>query len=224
MRIDFDAAVVDSGDATVGQVTGVVFERESRRVAGFLVRADGSVPREVFVMSGQAARIERERVTLALTGEEFVALPDARQHFYAEPGQDLDAEIAAAEAEMGLPDTPDPDERAEPSRIPGIAFLPNMMIPIEVERAAFPEGQVALDAGLRVITADGEELGHPGGVAIDDDAQLVGLVVGGDEEVVIGYDWLDQLDEDANEVTLTVTRGELTARPAAGDAAPEGSA
>lgn len=209
MRIDIDAAVVDRGGADAGRVGGLVFERASRRLAGFLVRIDGAVPREVLVAAAGAARIEPARIALALAAGELADLPDARQRLYVEAGQDMEAEVAAAEAETGPPDTPDPEERPAPSAIPGIAFLPNMMIPIEVERSALGAGQVALEEGLRVIAADGEDLGQANAAILDEELQLIGLLVGDEDQLVVGYDWLDQLDENANEVTLTVTRAEL---------------
>ena len=209
MRIDIDAEVVDRDGQPAGRLHELVFERESRRVAGFLILTGGGVPREVSVMPGQVGHVEQTRLTLTLSGEELARLPDARQRLYVAPEQDLEAEVAAAESETASPDQPDPDERPAPSAIPGVALLPNLMIPIEVERSAIAADHVALGEGLRIVTADGEELGHPGGVVINDDAQLVGLVVREDEELVIGYDWLDQLDEDAGEVTLTVDRAGL---------------
>ena len=110
-----------------------------------------------------------------------------------------------------MPDTPDPDEEPAHSVIPGVALTPGMMIPLEVERTAFDEGQVPLGAGLRVVAADGEDLGWSRGVVVDE-AQLVGLVVGnGDDELVIPHDRLDQLDTGADELTLTVERGALAA-------------
>lgn len=209
MRIDIDAAVVDRDGADAGRVGGLVFERASRRLSGFLVRIDGAVPREVLVAVEGAARIEPARIALTLAAGELADLPDARQHLYVEAGQDMEAEVAAAEAATGPPDTPDPEERPTPSAIPGIAFLPNMMIPIEVERSALGEGQVALEEGLRVIASDGEELGEANAAILDEELQLIGLLVGDEDQLVVGYDWLDQLDENANAVTLTVTRAEL---------------
>ncbi len=218
MRIDIGADVVDSGGAAAGKLSGLVFEREARRVAGFLVRVDGALPREVFIMPGQAARIEQGRVALALSGDEFAALPDARQHLYVTPEQDLAEEVAAAESASASPAIPDPDERPTPSAIPGIALVPNLFIPFEVERSAFGENEVALENRLRVITDDGEELGQFRGAVVNDDAQLVGIVVGNDERV-IDYDRLDQLDDDANVLTLTIPRAALDAATGEGQGA-----
>ena len=47
MRIDLGAGVVDESGQAAGTLTALVFERESRRVAGFLVRVDGAIPRDV---------------------------------------------------------------------------------------------------------------------------------------------------------------------------------
>lgn len=209
MRVDIGAEIVDRDGQPAGRLHELVFERESRRVAGFLIVSGGGVPREVFAMPGQVGQVEQGRLTLALSGEDLAQLPDARQRLYVVPEQDLEAEVAAAESETASPERADPDERPAPSAIPGLALLPNLMIPIEVERSAVTADQVALGAGLRIIAADGEALGQLGGAVIDDDARLVGLILQGDEGLVIDYDWLDQLDEDAGEVTLTVDRAGL---------------
>ena len=47
------------------------------------------------------------------------------------------------------------------------------------------EGQIALGAGLRLLTPEGEEIGRLGGVVINQDAQLEGLVLAGDDEQVL---------------------------------------
>jgi len=206
MRIDLDTRVVNRDGAAVGRLDEIVFERESRRVAGFIVLTDEVVPREVFVMVGQVAQIEQDRLALELSDEEVVALPDAREHLFVTPGQDLDAEVAAAESPSASPDIPDPDERPRFSAIPGIALTPNLIIPLEVERTLIGEGQIALGAGLRLLTPDGEEIGRLGGVIVNEEAQLEGLILAGDEGRVIDYTTLDELDEDANE--LTVRNGE----------------
>src|SRR4051794_37162855 len=166
MRIDLDARVVNKDGAVVGRLHEVVFDRESRRVAGFLVVTEEVAPREVFVMVGQVAQVEQDRLELALSDEEVVALPDARQHLFVAPGQDLDAEIAAAASPTASPEVPDPDERPRFSAIPGIALTPNLFIPLEVERTILDEGQIALGAGLRILTAAGEEVGQLGGVVV----------------------------------------------------------
>ena len=86
--------------------------------------------------------------------------------------------------------------------IPGIALTPNLFIPLEVERTILDEGQIALGAGLRILTAAGEEVGQLGGVVVNDEAQLEGLVLAGGEDQIIDFTLLDELDEDANELTL----------------------
>ena len=42
MRLDIDAEVVDRGGDAAGWLSGLVFERESRRVAGFLDRREAA--------------------------------------------------------------------------------------------------------------------------------------------------------------------------------------
>lgn len=222
MQVDIGAEVVDSEGATTGHLAALVFDRASRRVAGFLVRADGSVPRDIFVMPGQMARIDQERLALTLSGDEFAGLRDAREHLYVAPGQTIEEEIAAAkEAEDAgdLPDTPDPDEAPAATVIPGFALLPGLLTPIEVERSAIAEGQVALGEGLRVLAADGADVGQLTGVILDE-ASLVSIVVSGETRLV-GYDWLDHLDDGANELTLTIDSADLpTATDPANDRAP----
>ncbi len=217
MRIDLGAGVVHEGGQAAGTLTGLVFERESRRVAGFLVRIDGALPREVFLRPGQVAQVEQQQLTLTLTGQEFEDLPDAREHLYVQPGQEVEEEVAAAEdAEDAedLPVTPDPDEAPSLTTIPGFPLLPGFTTPLEVERTAMAEGEIALGEGLRVVDQDGEEIGRVVGATIDD-TRLVELVVRGDEELLIHYDLLDQLDEDANELVLTANGEELRAGDAA---------
>lgn len=203
MRIDLDTRVVNRNGESVGRLNEIVFERASRRVAGFIVLTEEVAPREVFVMVGQVERIEWDQLVLALSDEDVVALPDAREHLFVAPGQDLDAEVAAAEADTASPTIPDPDERPRPSAIPGIALTPNLMIPLEVERSVIGEGQIALSAGLRLIASDGAEIGQLGGVMLNDEAQLEGLIVAGDGRI-INYATLDTLDEDANELHVRV--------------------
>jgi sporulation protein YlmC with PRC-barrel domain len=202
MRIDLDARVVNKDGAAVGRLHEIVFDRESRRVAGFLVVTEEVAPREVLVMVGQVAQVEQDRLDLTLSDEEVVALPDVRQHLFVAPDQDLEAEVAAAESATASPDVPDPGERPRFSAIPGIALTPNLFIPLEVERTILGEGQVALGAGLRILTAAGEEVGQLGGVVVNDEAQLEGLVLAGGEDQIIDFTLLDELDEDANELTL----------------------
>lgn len=204
MEVRVGAEVVERDGAGVGRLAGMVFERESRRAAGFVVRVDEGTPREVFVMAGQAGQIDTDRIALTLGREEFDALPDAREHLFVESGQDLEAEVAAAEAgsDAALVETPDPDERPRASAIPGVALLPQMMFPFEVERTAFAEDQLSLEEGLRILDADGGEVGHLGGFVLNGAAQLEGLILSGGDGETIGYNRIDHLDEDAREVTL----------------------
>ena len=226
MRIDLGAGVVDEGGQAAGTLTAFVFERESRRVAGFLVRVDGAVPREVFLRPGQVAQVEQQQLTLTLTGQEFEDLPDAREHLYVQPGQEVEEEVAAAEAVDSASDLaapPDPDEAPTPTTIPGFPLLPGFTTPLEVERTVIAEDQIALGEGLRVVGQDGEEVGRVVGATIDD-TRLVEVVVRGDEELLIHYDLLDQLDEDANELVLTADRDEIEsggAEPADGETVPD---
>ena len=212
MRLDIDAEVVDRGGDAAGWLSGLVFERESRRVAGFLALLDGTVPREVLVLPGQVAHVERRQIALALPKDELDSLPDAFEHLYVAPGQDVEEEVAAAEAvepaeEPAL--VPDPDERPEPSAIPGFPLLPGYTTPLEVERSAVPESHIVLREGLRVIAADGDDLGHFGAAVIVN-TRLAGLILRGDEDLFVAYEWLDRLDDDAGELTLTVGRAELS--------------
>lgn len=202
MRIDIDAAVLNRDGTTVGQLREIVFERGSRQVAGFLVLTDEAATREAFVLVGQVAEVEQDRLTLALTDEEFIALPDARQHFFVAPDQDMEEEIAAAEAPGASPEMPDPDERPLHSVIPGIALTPNLLIPLEVGRSIMDEEQFALGAGLRVLLPGGEEIGQLGGVIVNDHAQLEGLVLRGGEGRVIDFATIDRVDEDENAIIL----------------------
>jgi hypothetical protein len=153
-------------------------------------------------MVGQVAQVEQDRLALTLTDEEFVALPDARQHLFVAPDQDLDAEVAAAESASASPAAPDPDERPRLSALPGFALTPNLFIPLEVERTLLDESQIALGEGLRILTPAGADVGQLGGVIVNDEAQLEGLVLAGGEGRVIDFALLDELDEDANELTL----------------------
>lgn len=197
-------AVVESGGAAVGRLVGMVFEEESRRAAGFVVRPGEGPPREVFIMAGQAGQVEADRIALTLSREEFVALPDAREHLFVGPGQDLAAEVAAAEAapEGAPPATPDPDERPRNTAIPGVALLPQMLTPFEVERTAFAANQLALEEGLRIVSADGETLGRLGGFVLNDAAQLAGVTLADRDGETIEYTRIDRLDEDARELVL----------------------
>src|SRR5947209_20158718 len=109
MQINLDAPVETSGGESVGRLNEIVFALDSRRVAGFLVVVDGPTPREVLVMVGQVAEVSVDRITLSLSDAEVADLPDAHQHLYVAPGQDVEDEIAAAEGPEGEQTIPDPD-------------------------------------------------------------------------------------------------------------------
>jgi sporulation protein YlmC with PRC-barrel domain len=219
MLLDLTATVVDRDGKKVGELNEVAFERESRRIAGFLVRTNEGVPREVFIRAGQAARIERDLITLTLTAANFQALPDAREHLYVEPDDDLTAELDA-EDEAHTATTPDPDEQPRFSAALGIPVTPNMLIPIEIERTLLADDQVAFSDRLRIIAADGAEVGQLGGVVVNDEAQLAGLIVAYTGHVV-DYGLIERLDEDAGEIVLTAYNpetGQLEDDEAAGQA------
>jgi hypothetical protein len=208
MRIAMGAEVVDVGGQQAGRLTGLVFERESRRVAGFIVRVGGSLPREVFVRPGEVAEVEELRLALTLPGGNLAHLPDAWQHSYVLTDQDLDEEVAEAAGDTSL--RPDPAERPRATTIPGFDLLPGYTTPLEVERGAATAGEVALGEDLRVLTADDEDLGRLTAVEVDE-TRLTGIVVrddraGDDADLVVPAGWLDRLDEDADALYLTVDR------------------
>lgn len=211
MRIDFGTAVVDATGDTVGAVSGLAFEEQSWRVAGFLVRLHGGVPREIVIQPGQVTRIARDRLILALDREELRLYPDARQHLYVAPGQELAEELAAAETEGNLPATPDPDERPTPTAIPGFALLPGFTTPLEVERSVIAESQFAFGEGLRVVTRDGEDLGPLVGITIEE-TRLTSVILR-DNERAIPDDLLAGIDEDGNQLLLRVDAADLNETP-----------
>jgi hypothetical protein len=200
--INLSARVVNRNGEAVGQLNEVVIDLESRRVAGFLVVTEEAAPREVFVMVGQVAEIAPDRLVLDLTDQEFVALPDARQHLYVAPDQDMETELASAESEAASPAQPDPDERPAPSAIPGIALTPNLIIPLAVERDILDEDQIALRDGMNVRTHAGDGLGQVRGVVVDGGAHLIALSVWGDEVRTLDFDLIDTIDDDENELLL----------------------
>lgn len=208
MRIAFGTAVVDATGDTVGAVSGLAFEERSWRVAGFLVRLAGGVPREILIQPGQVTRIARDRLTLTLDRGELRLYPDARQHLYVAPGQELAEELAAAEAEGELPAAPDPDEWPAPTAIPGFALLPGYTTPLEVERSLIAENQFAFGEGLRVVTRDGEDLGPIAGVTIEE-TRLTSVILR-ENERAIPDDLLAGIDEDGNQLLLTVAAADLT--------------
>lgn len=203
-RLRLAARVVNRQGEAIGRLNEVVVEIESRRLAGFHIVSDEAAPRELFVMVGQVAEFTPEQLTLDLSDDEFVALPDARQHLFVAPDQDLDEEIADAESGHASAATPDPDERPVPTALPGIALTANMLIPLEVERAIMDDGQIALRDGMRILTAAGEEVGQLGGVVVDGEARLLALLLGDEAGDLIDYNLIEAIDDDANELTLFV--------------------
>ena len=201
-RFDLATTVTNREGAAVGRLNGVVVERDSRQIAGFHLLTDELAPREVFVMVGQVEHFAGDRFALTLTDAEVVALPDAQQHFFVAPQQEIDDEIADAESGQASANAPDSDERPTFSAIPGIALTPNLLIPTEVERAIVDDEQLVFRAGMRVLSATGEEVGQLAGFVVDDEARLLALDLQGNDERQIAYTELDTLDDDSNELTL----------------------
>lgn len=202
--INLSARVVNRDGAALGRLNEVVVEIESEQVVGFLVMTDEVAPREVFIDVGQIAEIEPTQLTLDLSDEEFVALPDAREQLFVAPDQDIEEEIAAAESPAASPAAPDPDERPAPSAIPGIALTPNLVVPVAVERDVLGEGEIALRDGMRIRTDEGEEIGQIDGVIVDDELQLLALTLLGEEGEAILFSAIDTIDDDANELIVVV--------------------
>lgn len=200
--ISLATRVVNRKGEAVGQLYEVAVDLDSQRVAGFLVVTDEAAPREVFVMVGQVEEIAEDRLVLSLTDREFVSLPDAREHFFVAPDQDVAAEIASAESDAASPTLPDPAERPAPSAIPGIALTPNLLIPLEVERDILGERQIALRDGMNVRAHAGDDLGQLQGVVIDRGARLAALSVRGDGVRLIDYERIAMIDDDAGELVL----------------------
>jgi sporulation protein YlmC with PRC-barrel domain len=194
--------VVNRNGEAVGQLNEIVVDRESQRVAGFLVVTEEAAPREVYVMVGQVAEISEYRLMLDLSDREFVSLPDAREHFFVAPDQDVAAEIAGAESGAASPSQPDPGERPAFSVIPGIALTPNLLIPLEVERDIIGEGQVTLRDGMHIRTHTGDDIGQLQGVIVDGAARLASLSIAGNGVRTIDYALIDTIDDDASELTL----------------------
>ena len=116
MQLNLGVPVAVSSGQAIGYLNEIVFALDSRRVAGFLVVVESPTPREVLVMVGQVAEVAEDRITLDLSDDEVAALPDARQHLYIAPEQDIEGEIDAAEGSQGLPTIHDPAERPVPHR------------------------------------------------------------------------------------------------------------
>ncbi len=201
-QLSLAARVVNRDQEPIGHLHEVVVERESQRIAGLHIISDEIAPRELFVMIGQVAAFTTDEITLALTDEEFVALPDARQQIFVTPEQDLDEEIADAEADTASPSTPDPDEHPVLSELPGIALTPNLLIPIAVERSIMDEAQIALRHGMRLLTGDGEEIGYLGGILVDPEARLQALVLNNLDADTVDAHLIGAIDDDANELFL----------------------
>lgn len=206
--INLSARVVNRDGALVGRLNEAVVEVETEQVVGFLVVTDEAVPREVFLDIGQIAELEPTQLKLDLSDEEFVALPDAREHLFVAPEQDPEAEIDRAE-EAAAADTPDPAERPAPSAIPGIALTPNLLVPLEVERAVIGEDQVALRDGMRIRTEEGDEVGQIDGIILDDEAHLIALTLLGQDGEAILFSVIDTIDEDANELIIGLEDDDL---------------
>ncbi|HEY8598635.1 MAG TPA: hypothetical protein VIL85_09405 [Thermomicrobiales bacterium] len=226
LRLSLAARVVNREGAAIGQLNEIVVELASRRIAGFHIVSDEVVPRELFVMVGQVSEFDADQLTLGLSDEEFVALPDARQHLFIAPGQDLDAEIADAESGHASAAKPDPDERPVPTGLPGIALTPNMLIPMEIERSIMDDDQIALRAGMRIIAADGEEIGRLGGVVVDKEARLIGIALSDERGDTIDYSLIEAIDDDSNELILLakeLTEAETNAETPLAAPAVEGS-
>jgi sporulation protein YlmC with PRC-barrel domain len=202
LRLSLAARVVNREGEPIGRLNEVVVEIESRRIAGFHIMSDEVVPRELFVMAGQVAEFDAEQLTLDLSDEEFVALPDARQQLFVAPDQDLDAEIADAESGNASAGRPDPDERPVPTGLPGIALTANLLIPMAIERSIMDDEQIALRDGMRILSGDGEEIGNLGGVVIDHEARLLALALGDESGETIDYRLIGTIDDDANELAL----------------------
>src|SRR5262249_10690110 len=148
--------VVHREGEAIGQLHEVVIDIETEELVGFLVMTEEAAPREVFVEVAQVAEMEPDLLVLDLSAEDIAALPDAREHLYVAPDQDVETEIDQAESSAAS-SAPDPDERPAPSAIPGIALTPNLMVPLEIERAVIGEGEFALRHGMRIRTDEGEE-------------------------------------------------------------------
>ncbi len=202
LRLSLVARVVNREGEAIGQLNEIVVELASRRIAGFHIVSDEAVPRELFVMVGQVTEFDSDQLTLGLSDEEFIALPDARQHLFIAPGQDLEEEIADAESGHASAATPDPDERPVPTGLPGIALTANMLIPMEIERSIMDDDQVALRDGMRIIAADGEEIGQLGGVVVDKEARLLSIVLNDERGDTIDYGLIEAVDDDTNELIL----------------------
>ena len=204
MLVNLAARVVNERGEALGQLHEAVIEVESEQVVGFLVITNEVAPREVFLDIGQVGAIEPDQLSIALSDEEFVALPHAREQLFVAPGQDVAAEIAQAESDEASSATPDPDERPIASVIPGIALTANLLTPLAVERTVIGEGEIALRHGMRIRTDNDEELGQVGGLLLDEEGRLLAVTLLGEEGEAILFSAIDTIDDDANELVVFV--------------------
>ncbi len=204
MLVNLAARVVNERGEALGQLHEAVIEVESEQVVGFLVITNEVAPREVFLDIGQVGTIEPDQLSIALSDEEFVALPHAREQLFVAPGQDVAAEIAQAESDEASLATPDPDERPIASVIPGIALTANLLTPLAVERTVIGEGEIALRHGMRIRTDNDEELGQVGGLLLDEEGRLIAVTLLGEEGEAILFSAIDTIDDDANELVVFV--------------------
>lgn len=203
--INLSARVVNREGETVGQLHEVVIEIESEELVGFLVMTDEAAPREVYVAVDQVAEMEPDLLSLDLSADDIAALPDAREHLYVAPDQDVETEIDQAEAASVTSSIPDPDERPAPSAIPGIALTPNLLVPLEIERAVIGEGEFALRHGMRIRTDDGEEIGQVEGVILDDEGCILALALLDEDGEAILFSAIDTIDDDAGELIIAMS-------------------
>lgn len=203
--INLSARVVNREGEGIGQLHEVVIEIESEELIGFLVMTEEAAPREVYVAVEQVAEMEPDLLSLDLSDDDIAALPDAREHLYVAPDQDVETEIDQAESSSVTSSVPDPDERPAPSAIPGIALTPNLLVPLEIERAVIGEGEFALRHGMRIRTDDGEEIGQVEGVILDDEGCILALALLGEDGEAILFSAIDTIDDDAGELIIAMS-------------------
>lgn len=201
-RLKLSARVVNRNQELVGQLREVVVERQSRRIAGLLIISDEVAPREIFVLVGQVEHFSPEQIALNLSDEEFVALPDAYQQLFVAADQDLDEEIAAAEAPTASANIPDPAEQPVPTALPGIALTPNLLIPIAVERSIMDDEQLALRDGMQLLTGDGAEIGQLTALLIDTNARVTDLILNDHPSDLVDYQLVDHAEDNNNLLIL----------------------
>lgn len=202
MRIELGCSALDASGAVVGEVAAVVFESESWRVAGFVIRLGDVAPREIVVAPGQVAEIGVDGLLLALDETELQRYPDAWQHHYVEPDQ---APTGANDVETTSRGP------VGGSIVPGFTLLPGLAIPLEIERSLIPETRFTFGQGLRAVNSTGDELGHVTALVVNE-TRLAGVELRGGK--VVPDRLLAGIDEDANEV-LVATESD-TVRPEPG--------